>query len=80
MEILQNPPESNEIQFLEDGSWRPMEVEIKKEPHFLSPPTPNSTSINLGEFGIFWDDLFPKSLKQCTPTEGGILWTINIMY
>lgn len=47
MEILQNPPESNEIQFLEDGSWRPMEVEIKKEPHFLSPPTPNSTSINL---------------------------------
>ncbi|XP_071845982.1 E3 SUMO-protein ligase PIAS2-like isoform X3 [Apostichopus japonicus] len=47
MEILQNPPESNEIQFLEDGSWRPMEIEIKREPHFLSPSTPNSSSINL---------------------------------
>ena len=51
MEILRDPPESNEIQFLEDGSWRPMEVEVKKEPHFLSPPTPNSSSINLGLFG-----------------------------
>lgn len=50
MEILQNPPESNEIQFLEDGSWRPMEIEIKREPHFLSPSTPNSSSINLGPF------------------------------
>ncbi|XP_063956226.1 E3 SUMO-protein ligase PIAS2-like [Lytechinus pictus] len=38
LEILRNPPESNEIIFVEDGSWTPLGPKQDKPSHVLSSP------------------------------------------
>ncbi|XP_071478228.1 E3 SUMO-protein ligase PIAS2-like isoform X2 [Diadema antillarum] len=42
LEILRNPPESNEIIFVEDGSWTPLGPKQEKPSHILSSPSNSS--------------------------------------